>query len=135
MDTDDFGTAQLAQVRHYRQRFAGKGQPQVIVGRVIVPFDRADSAARAKYREYKASRDQRTLAPQGERRILIAPDVVGTSEQILEALHADPVLAEISELQLELPYAFSGSEYEQILSDVVDSIAPELGWSPSLVSS
>jgi hypothetical protein len=39
------------------------------------------------------------------------------------------VLAEVTELQLELPYAFAQEEYEQILSDVAASIAPQLGWS------
>ncbi|HXW80849.1 MAG TPA: LLM class flavin-dependent oxidoreductase [Acidimicrobiales bacterium] len=134
LPTDDFATAQLSQIRAYRAQFTGPGEPRIAVGRVIVPFDSADGATRAKYREYQASRHQRTLAPQGERRVLIARDVVGTSDEILETLHADPVLADVSELQLELPYAFSHSEYEQILYDVVSSIAPELGWSPLLVA-
>jgi alkanesulfonate monooxygenase SsuD/methylene tetrahydromethanopterin reductase-like flavin-dependent oxidoreductase (luciferase family) len=131
MDTDDFGTAQLSQIRTYREKFAGPGQPRVVVGRVIVPTDSADAAIRRKYRSYEASRHQRTLAPIGERRILIAPDVVGTSDEIVETLRADPVLAEVTELQLELPYAFAHEEYEQIVSDVVASIAPRLGWSPA----
>jgi alkanesulfonate monooxygenase SsuD/methylene tetrahydromethanopterin reductase-like flavin-dependent oxidoreductase (luciferase family) len=131
LDTDDFGTAQLTQIRAYREKFTGPGRPRVVVGRVIVPLDSADAATRRKYRDYQASRHARTLAPQGERRILIAPDLVGTSAQIVESLRADPVLAEVTELQLELPYAFAHGEYEQILSDVAASIAPQLGWSPS----
>jgi alkanesulfonate monooxygenase SsuD/methylene tetrahydromethanopterin reductase-like flavin-dependent oxidoreductase (luciferase family) len=129
LGTDDFAAAQLAQVRAYRQRFTGPGRPRVIAGRVIVPLDGADAATRRGYRDYQASRRQRTLAPIGERRILIAPDLVGTSAEIVESLRADPVLAEVSELQLELPYAFAHEEYEQILSDAVTSIAPQLGWS------
>jgi hypothetical protein len=53
---------------------AGPGRPRVVAGRVIVPLDAADAAARRKYRDYQASRHQRTLAPIGERRILIALD-------------------------------------------------------------
>jgi alkanesulfonate monooxygenase SsuD/methylene tetrahydromethanopterin reductase-like flavin-dependent oxidoreductase (luciferase family) len=131
LDTDDFGTAQLTQIRTYRQKFTGPGGPRVVAGRVIVPLDSADAATRRKYREYQAARHQRTLAPQGERRILIARDLVGTSAEIVEWLRADPVLAEVTELQLELPYAFAHEEYEQILSDVAASIAPRLGWSRS----
>jgi hypothetical protein len=101
----------------------------VVVGRVIVPLDGADAATRDRYREYQASRYQRTLAPIGERRILIAPDLVGTSAEIVESLRADPVLAEVTELQMELPYAFGHAEYEQILSDVAALVAPHLGWS------
>ncbi|MBO0886371.1 MAG: LLM class flavin-dependent oxidoreductase [Acidimicrobiales bacterium] len=133
LDTENFGEAQLAELHAFRERYRGKAEPRVVVGRVIVPIDSADQATRRKYRDYEASRHQRTLAPQGERRMLIAPDLVGTSEQILEALDADPVMAEVSELQLELPYAFAHGEYRQILSDVVASIAPELRWTPALV--
>ena len=130
MGTDDFGTAQLTQIRAYREKFAGPGQPRVVAGRVILPLDGADAAMRRRYRDYQASRHQRTLSPQGPRRILIARDLVGTSAEIVESLRADPVLAEVSELQLELPYAFAREEYEQIVSDAVASIAPQLGWSP-----
>jgi hypothetical protein len=105
----------------------------VVAGRVIVPLDGADAATRTKCRDYQASRHQRTLTPIGERRILIAPDLVGTSAEIVESLRAAPVLAEVTELQLELPYAFAQDEYEQILSDVAASIAPQLGWAPSSV--
>jgi alkanesulfonate monooxygenase SsuD/methylene tetrahydromethanopterin reductase-like flavin-dependent oxidoreductase (luciferase family) len=131
LGTDNFGTAQLTQIRTYRQKFAGPGRPRVVAGRVIVPLDSADAATRRKYRGYQASRHERTLAPQGERHILIARDLVGTSAEIVESLRADPVLAEVTELQLELPYAFAHQEYEQILSDVAASVAPQLGWSPS----
>jgi alkanesulfonate monooxygenase SsuD/methylene tetrahydromethanopterin reductase-like flavin-dependent oxidoreductase (luciferase family) len=134
LDTEDFGEAQLSELRAYREHYRGKGEPRIAVGRVIVPIDSADAATRRKYLDYEASRHQRTLAPQGERRVLIAPDLVGTSEQILETLYADPVVAEISELQLELPYAFAHDEYRQILSDVIASIAPELRWSPTFVA-
>jgi hypothetical protein len=131
LETDDFAQAQLSQIRTYREQFSGAREPRIVVGRVIVPLDGADAATRRKYRDYQASRHQRTLAPKGTRRALIAPDLVGRAEEILQALHADPVLSEVSELQLELPYAFAHGEYRQILSDVVDSIAPELGWSPA----
>jgi hypothetical protein len=40
------------------------------------------------------------------------------------------VLAEVTELQAELPYAFAREEYLQILSDVAASIAPQAGWPP-----
>jgi alkanesulfonate monooxygenase SsuD/methylene tetrahydromethanopterin reductase-like flavin-dependent oxidoreductase (luciferase family) len=134
LDTEHFGEAQLTELRSYRERYSGKGEPRIVVGRVIVPIDSADAATRTRYREYQAARHKRTLAPQGERRMLIAPDLVGTSEEILERLSADPVLAEVSELQLELPYAFAQDQYRQILSDVVALIAPELRWSPAVVA-
>ncbi|WP_067657950.1 hypothetical protein [Nocardia harenae] len=37
-------------------------------------------------------------------------------------------LAETAELRLELPYEFHRAEYEQILHDAVELVAPALGW-------
>ncbi|MET8220846.1 LLM class flavin-dependent oxidoreductase [Streptomyces hirsutus] len=143
--TDDFTTAQLALLDEYRHVLTGRSRdrvaparvapprvtpPRVALGRVIVPFDGADAGTRARYRAYAASRHARTLAPQGPKRTLFAPDVVGTAEQILERLTADPVVTAVSELRLELPYEFHRDDYEQILHDVRHLIAPELGWKP-----
>jgi alkanesulfonate monooxygenase SsuD/methylene tetrahydromethanopterin reductase-like flavin-dependent oxidoreductase (luciferase family) len=129
--TDDFGTAQLTLITEYRQ-LAGLRRPtRVALGRVIVPFDSADRSTRERYRDYAASRFERTLKPQGDKRILFAPDIVGTSEQILEQLSADPVVNAVSELRLELPYEFNRQDYEQILHDTRHFIAPQLGWEPT----
>lgn len=129
--TDKFAEAQVAEIDAYRASFAGPREPRIVAGRVIVPTDSADAATRRKYRDYEASRHERTLAPQGgERRALFAPDLVGTSAEIVEALHADVAIGQVSELQLELPYAFTADEYRQILADVTTSVAPELGWKP-----
>ncbi|MGW5309987.1 LLM class flavin-dependent oxidoreductase [Nocardia thailandica] len=131
--SDEFAAAQLALLTDYRARIAPDRPARVAIGRVIVPFDSADRPTRERYRAYAASRHARTLGPQGERRVLFAPDVVGTSEQILEQLHADPVLAHTTELRLELPYELHREDYEQILHDTVESIAPALGWTPAAV--
>ncbi|RDG38794.1 LLM class flavin-dependent oxidoreductase [Streptomyces corynorhini] len=127
-NTDDFTTAQSGLLAAYGR--AGSAA-RVALGRVIVPFDSADRATRVRYREYAASRQARTLAPQGPRRTLFAPDVAGTAEQILTQLAADPVVPAVSELRLELPYEFRREEYEQILHDVRHLVAPELGWRPA----
>ncbi|MCO5995611.1 LLM class flavin-dependent oxidoreductase [Actinoallomurus rhizosphaericola] len=129
--TDDFVTAQLALIEEYR-RLLPPGRPgRVALGRVIVPLDGADAATRERYRRYAASRHERTLAPQGERRMLFAPDLVGTAEEIVERLRADRAVAAVSELRLELPYEFDEKDYEQILHDVRTLIAPELGRRPT----
>ncbi|WP_336081971.1 LLM class flavin-dependent oxidoreductase [Nocardia sp. SSK8] len=128
---NDFGTAQLSLVRDYRRHLAADRPGRVAIGRVIVPVDSADRATRQRYRAYAASRHDRTLGPQGERRVLFAHDVVGTADQILEQLHDDPVLAHTTELRLELPYEFHRADYEQILHDTATLIAPELGWKPA----
>ncbi len=129
-DSDDFQTVQLGLVQTSREQSAPARPGRVALGRVIVPTDSADRASRERYREYAASRHERTLKPAvlGDRRVLFAPDLVGTAEEILERLHADPLLPEVTELRLELPYEFGRDDYEQILQDTVRLIGPELGW-------
>ncbi|WP_280234903.1 LLM class flavin-dependent oxidoreductase [Nocardia cyriacigeorgica] len=126
--SDDFGITQSRLIEEYRRRIDPLRPGRVAVGRVIVPLDSADRATRQRYRQYAASRHERTLSPQGERRILFAQDLVGTAAEILDRLHADPVLAHTAELRLELPYEFHRADYEQILHDTVELIAPALGW-------
>lgn len=125
--TDDFLVAQSRQLAAFRA--VAEPHRRVAFGRVIVPFDSADAQTRDRYRDYAAGRHERTLTPQGERGTLFARDLVGTSEQILEQLSADPLLTEVNELRLELPYEFEHEQYRQILHDFVTLIAPELGWS------
>lgn len=129
--SDDFFTTQLAQLERFRSAWSAEHRPRVALGRVILPTDSADAAARRRYREFAASRDERTLAPQGERRTLFARDLVGSADEILEQLRRDPVLPRVAELRLELPYDFAREDYEQILADTVALIAPALGWRPA----
>jgi alkanesulfonate monooxygenase SsuD/methylene tetrahydromethanopterin reductase-like flavin-dependent oxidoreductase (luciferase family) len=126
--TDDFLNAQLGLVERYRLSETDARRGRIALGRVIVPLDSADAATRKRYRAFAAGRVERTLAPQGERRTLFASDLVGTSDEILERLRQDPVLPQVEELRVELPYNFSTDEYEQILTDLAGRIAPELGW-------
>jgi len=129
-ETDDFHTAQRRLIETWRAASGGKGR--VALGRVIVPIDSAPPARIARYQAFAASRFERTLAPNGPRRTLFPRDLVGTAEEIVEWLLTDPVLPLVDELRLELPYEFTLPEYEQILSDTVERIAPALGWSPSI---
>jgi alkanesulfonate monooxygenase SsuD/methylene tetrahydromethanopterin reductase-like flavin-dependent oxidoreductase (luciferase family) len=126
--TESFVEAQLSHLDLFHSLWQAPHRPRVALGRVIVPLDSADAKTREKYRTFAASRHQRTLAPQGERRTLFAPDLVGSSDEILEDLRRDRVLPHVRELRLELPYDFAEEEYCQILSDFAARIAPELGW-------
>jgi alkanesulfonate monooxygenase SsuD/methylene tetrahydromethanopterin reductase-like flavin-dependent oxidoreductase (luciferase family) len=125
-----FAVTQLDVLARYHDAYRGAGAPRVALGRVIVPTDGADRATRARYAEYLESRRARTAAAHGERRTRFAPDLVGTAEQILEQLAADPVVARVTDLRLELPYEFHIDDYRQILDDVARLVAPELGWVP-----
>ena len=64
------------------------------------------------------------MEPQGARRTLFLPDIVGTVEEIAALLSRDPVAATARELRLELPYEFAVEDYEQILTDMA-KLLPE----------
>lgn len=115
--TDDFLTAQANLIAHYRKHWARPRAARIGLGRVILPLDSADAAARRRYRDFAAARHARTLAPQGDKRTLFAPDLVGSTEEIAAQLLADPILPLATEFRLELPYEFPREDYEQILSD------------------
>jgi alkanesulfonate monooxygenase SsuD/methylene tetrahydromethanopterin reductase-like flavin-dependent oxidoreductase (luciferase family) len=129
--SDRFFDAQRGHIEAFRAAWSSSETPRIALGRVIVPTDSADAHSRALYEAFAESRRARTLGPQGERRILFAKDLVGTSEQILEDLRRDPILPQVSELRLELPYDLALEQYEQILADFRSRIATELGWKPS----
>lgn len=122
--TDSLIEAQLNQITAYRKSLPPGAQPHIAVGRVIVPNDSADRTTRAKYAAYAESRSARTLVAHGERRTLFGNDLVGSADEILNRLLIDPVLGLVDELRLELPYEFQQDEYEQILNDTIERIAP-----------
>ncbi|WP_322015575.1 LLM class flavin-dependent oxidoreductase [Paraburkholderia sp. J12] len=129
--TDDYREAQLRQLEAYCTHWSERRPPRIALGRVIVPLDGADAPTRQRYRAFDEGRRARTLAPQGERRTVFVPDLVGTADEILTQLLADPVVAQVSELRLELPYDLPFEHYRQILEDFIERIAPELGWRPA----
>jgi alkanesulfonate monooxygenase SsuD/methylene tetrahydromethanopterin reductase-like flavin-dependent oxidoreductase (luciferase family) len=112
--TDDFIVAQLNQIATYR---AAGGKGRVAIGRVIVPLDSASDTTRERYRAYAEARHARTLQPNGEKRTMFAPDLVGTIAQIAARLSADAAVAQADELRIELPYEFGEADYAQILGD------------------
>lgn len=127
-NTDDFHTAQLRQIDRYLEHADATRHPRIALGRVIVPTDGADVPTRQRYAAYAEGRYARTLQPNGAKRTLFPRDLVGSSEQIVDWLLADPVLSRVSELRLELPYEFTLPQYEQILTDFITRIAPAIGW-------
>ena len=63
--------------------------------------------------------------------MLFAADLVGTSAEIADALHADPAYQAVDEVAFALPFAFEPDDYAQILTDLAERLGPELGWSPA----
>jgi len=126
--SDDFFGAQLQHLQAYRAALPVGSARRVAVGRVLVPTEGVDAATRQRIEAFSAQRHARTLAPQGPRRTMFAPDVVGSTAQIIARLQADPLLQQVDELRVELPYELPEQDYRRILTTVIEDIAPALGW-------
>ena len=63
--------------------------------------------------------------------MMFAPDLVGTSEQIAEQLHAHAGFREVDEVAFALPFSFEHDDYVQILTDIATKLGPALGWQPT----
>ena len=127
----DFATIQQSHVRTFREHHPHGAQARVSQGLVVVPTDSATSEQRAKYEAYAASRLPRTAEPQGPARLMFAPDLVGTSEQIAEQLHAHAGFREVDEVAFALPCSCEHDDYVQILTDIATRLGPALGWQPA----
>jgi alkanesulfonate monooxygenase SsuD/methylene tetrahydromethanopterin reductase-like flavin-dependent oxidoreductase (luciferase family) len=124
----DFAEIQAAQVRAFRQ---ANPAGRVSQGLVVIPTDSATPEQRARYAAYVEARTPRTRSPQGPARMLFAADLLGTSEQIAEALYAHAGFREVREVVFALPFSFEHDDYVQILTDIATRLGPALGWRPA----
>ncbi|GAA2201601.1 LLM class flavin-dependent oxidoreductase [Streptomyces bangladeshensis] len=127
----DFAEIQLSQIREFRARHPDGDAARVSQGLVVIPTDSASPVQRAKYQQYAARRLPRTASPQGPARLLFAPDLVGTSAELAERLHAHAAFREVDEVAFALPFTFEHEDYVQILTDMATELGPALGWRPA----
>ncbi|NUT94854.1 MAG: LLM class flavin-dependent oxidoreductase [Saccharothrix sp.] len=127
-ESENFGEIQRDLIRNFRDRHADGDKARVTLGVVMIPTDSATPEQKAKYAEYARKRLPRTERPQGPGRVMFAPDVVGTTDQIVEQLHAHPAFREVDELAAALPFTFEHEDYVQILTDLATRVGPALGW-------
>lgn len=134
-DTPDFAEVQAQQIQAFRAATA-KHTPsapaRVSQGLVVIPTDSATTAQKAKYQAYVDERTPRTEKPQGPRNMLFAKDLIGTSEEIAEQLHAHAGYQQVTEVAFALPFSFDHEDYVQILTDIAHRLGPLLGWHPSV---
>ncbi|MBO1419835.1 LLM class flavin-dependent oxidoreductase, partial [Streptomyces sp. FH025] len=107
----DFAEIQAEQIRAFRALHPDGEHARVSQGLVVIPTDGATPEQRAKYEAYARSRTPRTLAPQGPAGLLFAPDLVGTSEELAERLHAHAGYREVDEVAFALPFTFEHDDY------------------------
>ncbi|MDP9795244.1 alkanesulfonate monooxygenase SsuD/methylene tetrahydromethanopterin reductase-like flavin-dependent oxidoreductase (luciferase family) [Catenuloplanes nepalensis] len=124
----DFAETQLSHVRAFR---AAHPAGRVSQGLVVIPTDTASPSQAAKYHAFAEKRLPRTREPQGPKRAMFAPDLVGTSAEIAERLYAHAAFREIDEVAFALPFTFDHDDYVQILTDIATRLGPALGWKPA----
>jgi alkanesulfonate monooxygenase SsuD/methylene tetrahydromethanopterin reductase-like flavin-dependent oxidoreductase (luciferase family) len=152
-----FDEAQLKQIEAVRENWTRTDRdPKVSTSRLFFPF-RTDSQ-RKLYQGYAdlrgsqgaaASRPKGSIphnsgprpaaagltGPDGKPKFdapgLMSPVVVGEPAEIVEYLRSDAAVSESDELNIFLPPGFSHTEYIELLENIVEDVAPQLGWSPA----
>ncbi|MEU1499307.1 LLM class flavin-dependent oxidoreductase [Streptomyces sp. NPDC005732] len=130
-ESEDFAEVQLSHIRTFRAHHPDGDRARVSQGLVVIPTDSATPAQRKKYEEYARARTPRTATPQGPARMMFAPDLVGTSAEIAERLHAHAAFREVDEVAFALPFTFAHEDYVQILTDIAQGLGPALDWRPA----
>jgi hypothetical protein len=130
-ETPDFATIQGAQIDAYRAAHPHPERARVSQGLVVIPTDSATDDQIRRYREYAASRFERTTAPQGPRRMLFSPDYVGPSDELADQLFAHAGFQRADEIAFALPFSFEEADYRQIVTDMAERLGPALGWTPA----
>lgn len=130
-ESQDFAEIQLSHIRAFRAHHQLGASARVSQGLVVIPTDTATAEQRAKYLRYAEGRTARTATPQGPARLMFAVDLVGTSDEIADALYAHAAFREIDEVAFALPFSFEHQDYVQILTDIATRLGPALGWQPT----
>jgi alkanesulfonate monooxygenase SsuD/methylene tetrahydromethanopterin reductase-like flavin-dependent oxidoreductase (luciferase family) len=145
-DGETFGEFQARSIKAFRTTWRerwGTAPPPVAVAASILVGTTAE--LRERYAAYDlerrtqgigASRPKGALKPTAPARqppgVQISPVFQGARDQVTEAVLNDPGLAAADEIVLFLPPAFSLAENMRLLADLAETVAPNLGWSPTL---
>jgi alkanesulfonate monooxygenase SsuD/methylene tetrahydromethanopterin reductase-like flavin-dependent oxidoreductase (luciferase family) len=127
----DFATIQGENIDTFRANHPHPERARVSQGLVVIPIDSATDDQVRRYREYAASRFERTRTPQGPRGMLFSPDYVGTSDELADQLYAHAGFQRADEVAIALPFTFGEDDYRQIITDLAQHLGPKLGWTPA----
>jgi len=130
-ESRDFATIQAEQIDAFRAAHPEPGRARVSQGLVVIPTDSATDDQIRRYREYAASRFERTKTPQGPRGMLFSPDYVGSSDELADQLFDHAGFQRADEVAFALPFTFGADDYAQIIGDLAENLGPRLGWLPA----
>jgi alkanesulfonate monooxygenase SsuD/methylene tetrahydromethanopterin reductase-like flavin-dependent oxidoreductase (luciferase family) len=125
-----FAEIQRSHIEAFRAAHPDGAKARASQGLVVIPTDRASRTQKAKYQAYVDARTPRTATPQGPAQMMFALDVIGTSNEIAEALYVDAGFREVREVVFALPFSFDHEDYVQILTDIAERLGPTIGWAP-----
>ncbi|MDP9562905.1 MULTISPECIES: LLM class flavin-dependent oxidoreductase [unclassified Agrobacterium] len=122
----------------WRKTWTTEPPPVAVAASILVG---TTAELREKYAAYDLERRTKGIAASRPKGALeqatqpagfqISPVFQGTPDQVLESVFNDPGLAAADEVVLFLPPAFGLAENIQLLTDLADTVAPSLGWSPT----
>ncbi|MCV7321699.1 LLM class flavin-dependent oxidoreductase [Mycolicibacterium confluentis] len=130
-ESRDFATIQGQQIDAYRAHHPDVENARVSQGLVVIPTDSATDDQIRRYREYAASRFERTKTPQRPRGMLFAPDYVGPADELADQLYAHAGFQRADEIAFALPFTFAPDDYAQIIGDLAEKLGPRLAWEPA----
>lgn len=129
-DVATFAEIQRSHIEAFRSAHPDGEAARASQGLVVIPTDRASRTQVAKYRDYVEARTPRTATPQGPTRMMFARDLIGSSEELAQALYEDAGFREVREVVFALPFSFDHDDYVQIITDIAERLGPALGWKP-----
>lgn len=129
-DVANFAEIQRSHIEAFRSAHPDGERARASQGLVVIPTDRASRTQVAKYKAYVEARTPRTATPQGPARMMFARDLIGSSEEIAQALYSDAAFREVREVVFALPFSFDHEDYVQIITDIAERLGPALGWKP-----
>ncbi|GIM96185.1 LLM class flavin-dependent oxidoreductase [Paractinoplanes toevensis] len=144
-DGETFPEHQARLIKEYRNAWTaahGSSAPPVAVAASILPGPTA--ALRSVYAAYDlerrthgpaASRPRGALEPALSAQLppgmVMSPVHHGSPAEVTDAVLADPGLSAADELILFLPPAFTLPDNIRLLTDLAETVAPALGWTPA----
>jgi alkanesulfonate monooxygenase SsuD/methylene tetrahydromethanopterin reductase-like flavin-dependent oxidoreductase (luciferase family) len=131
-ESRDFATIQGEHIDAYHASHPDPENSRVSQGLVVIPTDSASADQIRRYRDYAASRFERTKTPQGPRGMLFSPDYVGPSDELADQLFAHAGFQRADEIVFALPFTFAPEDYTQIIGDMAARLGPALGWAPTV---
>jgi alkanesulfonate monooxygenase SsuD/methylene tetrahydromethanopterin reductase-like flavin-dependent oxidoreductase (luciferase family) len=143
-ELDDYNAHQAKIIAAYRDAYQGDHEPRTSVSRSILPATSKDTARLyADYDEERRKFGPAASRPAGSlehnpdtlaRRFTVSPAIHGDPDQVTEQLLSDPAVQAADELIAFLPPAFDLEQNKRLIKDIVETVAPNLGWKPGAAS-